>query len=279
MEIRFSNGPDRVYQEKLNALLQEIFFDFQFWYDLDLWDQNYESYSIMVGDEIVSNICVYKAKVLFRGQPYTALSVGAVATREDYRGKGLARKLMEHIIEKYPDTPMYLCANDGVLGFYPRFGFKRVYEKQPVVHCRVNNSVSPLKLTHSDPKVWHYVYNRINFSKELDCLNTACINIFHIYQGYLNNSLYEIPELETMVIADQEGPVLSIRGVFSLRPINFAQLLPHLPFSGVENIEFGFMPYWPDLEYEMEERETDPWFVRGVKCDLGDIKFPELSIT
>lgn len=38
------------------------------------------------------------------------------------------------------------------------------------------------------------------------------------------------------------------------------------------------MPCWPDIHYTMQEYETDPLFVRGVRCDLGDFKFPELSI-
>lgn len=39
------------------------------------------------------------------------------------------------------------------------------------------------------------------------------------------------------------------------------------------------MPYWSDIDYTMQEYKTDPLFVRNVNCDLGDFKFPELSIT
>ena len=112
----------------LNNLLKDVFFDFQFWYDLNLWDENYESYSITDKGEIVSNICVYKAQILFNQKQYTALSVGAVATKKEYRGRGLSRLLMEHIIHKYDNVPMYLSANDSVVDFYPIFGFERVYE-------------------------------------------------------------------------------------------------------------------------------------------------------
>lgn len=31
--------------------------------------------------------------------------------------------------------------------------------------------------------------------------------------------------------------------------------------------------------YSMQECDTDPLFVKNVNCDLGDFKFPELSIT
>ncbi len=278
-QIAFCNGPNKEYQKRLNHLLKGIFFDFQFWYDLNLWDENYESYSISKGDEMVSNICVYKTQILFKGEPHLALSVGAVATREDYRGKGLSRRLMEHIVAKYRGTPMYLYADDEVLDFYPKFGFERVYEKQPVSDSVVDNTADAIRLSYDDPKIQTYVYNRVSYSPKLDCLNTACINMFHIHLGYLKNNLFEIPELSTLVVAKQQGTTLRLIGVFSLKHILFAQLLPLLPFSNVDRIEFSFMPYWPDLHYVMEEREMSPLFVRGLGCDLGGFKFPELSTT
>lgn len=279
IQILFCNGNNKEHQGKLNTLLKDIFLDFKFWYDLDLWDENYESYSIAVNNEMIANICVYKTQVLLRGQNHRALSVGAVATKERHRGRGLSRRLMDHIIDKYHNTPMYLSANESVVDFYPKFGFKRLYEKQPVSNFAVNNSVLPIQLSYDDPKVWRYVYNRVNYSQELDCLNTASINMFHIHHGYLKNSLFEIPELKALVIAQQHEKTLKILGVFSLEHITFKDLARCLPFSNVERIEFGFMPYWTDIAYVMEEQETDPLFVRGLTCDLGTFKFPELSIT
>lgn len=194
-------------------------------------------------------------------------------------GRGLMRILMEHIIKKYDNVPMYLSANDSVVDFYPKFGFKRVYEKLPVCECAINNDAMPNKLSYDDPKVWDYVYKRMNFSPKLDCLNSASINIFHIYWGYLKDCIYELPELDTMVIAEQRGETLKLIGVFSRRDICFSDLVKYLPFINVKKIEFGFMPYWSDVNYIMKEYEKDPLFVRGVRCDLGDFKFPELSIT
>ncbi|HOM01524.1 MAG TPA: GNAT family N-acetyltransferase [Acetivibrio sp.] len=279
MQISFNNRNDKEYQFMLNNLLKDIFLDFQFWYDLNLWDENYESYSIVENGEIVSNICVFKTQILFNQKQYPALSVGAVATKKEYRGRGLFRILMEHIIEKYNNVPMYLSANDTVLDFYPKFGFKRVYEKLPICECVIDNDIMPNKLSYDDPKVWDYVYKRVNFSQKLDCLNSASINIFHIYWGYLKDCIYELPEIDTMVIAEQKGQTLKLIGVFSMKDISFTDLVKYLPFTNVKKIEFGFMPYWSDVNYIMKEYETDPLFVRGLRCDLGDFKFPELAIT
>ncbi|TYQ16171.1 UNVERIFIED_CONTAM: putative acyltransferase [Acetivibrio alkalicellulosi] len=279
MEIIFNNGNDKAYQNMLNNLLKNIFLDFQFWYDLNLWDENYESYSIIEQGEIISNVCVFKTQILFNNKKYSALSIGAVATKEEHRNRGLSRRLINHIINKYDSFPMYLSANDGVVNFYPKFGFERIFEKLPVCSVEIKNHISPVKLKFNDPKVWNYVYKRINFSNKLDCLNTGSINIFHIYWGYIKDFIYEIPELDTMVIAEQKGTTLKLIGVFSLKDVSFTDLIRCLPFNGIEKIEFGFMPYWSDIKYDMQEYETDPIFVRNLGCDLGEFKFPELSIT
>jgi predicted acetyltransferase len=107
MQIAFNNGNDKDYQTMLNNFLKRIFFNFQFWYDLNLWDENYESYSIIENDEIVSNICVYKTQLIFNAKQYPALSIGAVATKQEYRGRGLSRLLMEQFIGKYDGIHQY----------------------------------------------------------------------------------------------------------------------------------------------------------------------------
>ena len=263
----------------LNILLRDIFLDFQFWYDLNLWDENYESYAIVENDKIVSNICIYKTRLVFDKKQYQALSIGAVATRKEFRGKGYSRILMEHIINKYEGVPMYLSGNNSVVDFYPKFGFISTYEKLPVYKCEINNDKVPQRLRYNDQKVLEYVYNRINYSQKLDCLNTFSINIFHIYSGYLKNLIYEIPDIDTMIIAKQIDSTLKLIGVFSLKEIRFFDLLKRLPFDNINRIEFGFMPYWGDIKYTMQEYETDPLFIKNISCDLGDYKFPELSIT
>lgn len=37
-DIVFNNSNDKEYQALLNKLLKDIFLDFKFWYDLNLWD-------------------------------------------------------------------------------------------------------------------------------------------------------------------------------------------------------------------------------------------------
>lgn len=279
MKISLCNSNDKEYQKKLNKLLNRVFLDFKFWYDLDLWDENYESYSISVGDEIVSNICIYKTQVIFEGKRQLALSVGAVATKKEYRGKGLSRKIMEHIIKKYDGVPMYLSANEDVVEFYPKFGFERAFEKSPVMDIDINNLHEAKKLKYDDEKVKDYIYSRTNYSSEMDCLNTASINLFHIHLGYLKDYIYELNDIKTMIVAYKTDETLKIKAIYSSGEVTFNELVENLPFKDVKKIEFGFLPTYENLDYYMEDNEADPWFIRNVSCDISSIKFPELSMT
>jgi hypothetical protein len=58
MQISFNNGNDKKYQHMLNNLLKDIFFDFQFWYDLNLWDKNSATHLIALYQES-PKICTY----------------------------------------------------------------------------------------------------------------------------------------------------------------------------------------------------------------------------
>lgn len=282
MRFVFNNENNKEYQNKFNNLMKEIFFDFGFWLDLNLWDENYESYAIEDNGQLVSNVCVYKTNIIFRGIKYSALSVGGVATKPEYRKKGLLKTLIEKVIKKYENTPMYLCANNSVIDFYPKFGFERVYEKLPVVDLKLDNEFDGdicRKLQYDDKKVWEYIYKRNVFSKNLDCLNTQSINMFHLYSGQYNDSIFELAEINTLIIAKKKNDILKIFNVYCKQEVEFNELLKNLPFKGVKRIEFGFMPYWENINYRMEEYKTDPIFVKNLKCKLGDFKFPEFSIT
>jgi ElaA protein len=55
-------------------------------------------------------------------------AVGRVVVREDHRGEGLARELMEKVIADRPGVALVLHAQEYVAGLYARFGFERFGE-------------------------------------------------------------------------------------------------------------------------------------------------------
>jgi len=282
MPIICCNTDDKDYQRRLNALLSPIFLDFSFWYDLNLWDERYESYAVTLdgaAGPIVSNICVFKTRLLWRGAPVEALSLGAVCTDPRHRGKGYARMLMERVLARYPRQPMYLSANESVLDFYPRFGFRPVREKLPALICTIDNASPPAKPAFDDPKVARYVRERKVFSNLLDCANADPVALFHIHLGPYKDCLYEIPECQALAVAGQEGETLRLYGLFALRSVRWEELAARLPFAGVRRVEFGFAPDALGAPFHWEEFDGDALFVRGARCELGDFKFPDLCFT
>ena len=63
------------------------------------------------------------ASALFIGDKSVLL--GAVATRETARGRGLASKLVKALADSFDDKTVYLfCRNDSLLEFYKKIGFE-----------------------------------------------------------------------------------------------------------------------------------------------------------
>lgn len=280
MHIALCNSDDKQYQRGWNALVTMVFQDFSFWLDQNLWDTRYESYAIVEEGTFLSNINVFKTALLWDGKPVSALSIGAVCTHPAHRGKGYSRRLMEHILNRYPNTPMYLSANDSVLNFYPKFGFEPAYEKLPVIEASLDGTTPAVQLAYADPKVWAYVHGRVNFSAVLDCTNTDIVTMFDVRQDGLEQCLYELPDIQTMIVARQSGETLRLIGVFALRPVTWSQIMPRLPFAGVRRVEFGFMPDALDVgPHTMEACQGEVIFIRGTACNVSDRKFPELSWT
>lgn len=281
-KITMQNRGDSHYKTLRNDLIQEVFgFTFVKWDALGLWDDRYESYSIIEDGKMLSNIFVYKVELLIGGKVFRAYQLGGVATRKDCRGQGLSRQIMEHILERYPETPLFLFANRNVLDFYPRFGFKRVTESLPYVCMSIDNSQAQVCKLALDSDIYASIlYNRKIFSGMLDCTNTQSVQIFNVMMSY-PDSIYHIPERGCIVIAKQDGDKLFIADIIAIKQIQFDALAPFLPFSGISRVEFGFCPDWLDVKCEWERitDDNDAMFIRGEWPLPRQFKVPATSIT
>jgi len=253
------------FNNQYNDLMMDTFgFSLEKWHRKRVWDDSYECYSIIENGIMIANISVYKMKLLINGSQQDCIQIGGVATRKEYRGKGLSRSLMEYILIIYPDTPSFLFANDDVLEFYPKFGYESTTEKQPYIECNLQSKGEMKKFELKDSKIDCYLRERGQFSKVLDCTNHYSINWFHIQNIYLEDS-YDISDLDVMVVGEQKDNILRIYDVISKNPVSFPQIVPHLHFSGVDIIEFGFNPDWLGIDYSIRENklEGSTLFVKG----------------
>lgn len=282
MQITFQNKNDASYEALFNALMLDAFgFSFAPWHAQRVWEPEYESYSIIENGVMLSNVCVYKMNLLIEGNRLCAHQLGAVATHSAHRGRGLARAIMTHIFEKYPDEPAFLLANDTVLNFYPRFGFRREVEHYPVLAHVINNAhIAPRKLAAESSLPRAYLTNGRRTAGGLDCERCAPIALFHLLVEFPQN-IYHIAECDAFVVAVQSGTELRLEYVNMPAALPFAELARYLPFVGVERVRLGYMCDAPELvrEWSRVPPEDRTLFVRGALPLPGPRLFPSLFTT
>ena len=124
-----------VKQVRDNAPLRESFFalarrvfglSFEEWHRAGWWTDRYVPYTMVYRDgSAAANVSVNRIDTVWRGEALRLVQLGTVMTAPEHRGKGLARSLMEAVLDDWGRTcdGVYLYANDTVLEFYPKFGF------------------------------------------------------------------------------------------------------------------------------------------------------------
>jgi GNAT superfamily N-acetyltransferase len=282
MQITMNNHNNKVYTELFCEFIKDIFcFSFAPWLERKLWDERYESYSVIDNGRMLANICVYKTEMNVCGKPFYTLQFGGVAVRKEKRSMGLSRLLTEYILEKYNNIPVFLGANSRVTKFYPRFGFRPVQTYHPKIQAAINNSqCNAIKRGPDDITVIQAIQCRTMYSNTLDSLNTQPIQMFHLLLDY-SDAIYHLPDHDTIVVAEQNGDKLFIADVIAKTPISFDTLQKELPFNGIQCVEFGFCPDWlgVDPEWEPVDMAEEPYFICGEWNLPEKFRFPIISET
>jgi N-acetylglutamate synthase-like GNAT family acetyltransferase len=66
------------------------------------------------------------------------LELASIAVMEQHRGEGLARAIIEHLLQENP-RPLYLTCRSHLQPFYQRFGFQTLsYEEMPRFYQRLS---------------------------------------------------------------------------------------------------------------------------------------------
>ena len=123
---------DAAARAALGALTQAALgFDFEAWAARGFCARGaYVPYSFEEDGRILSNVSVNRMEFCLNGEKRRWLQLGTVATREDMRGRGLARRLVEIALADSMDgcDGVYLFANPEAAGFYEKCGFTRGIE-------------------------------------------------------------------------------------------------------------------------------------------------------
>ncbi|EAA0035574.1 GNAT family N-acetyltransferase [Listeria monocytogenes] len=278
---------NKMYRDSFNKLAESTFdINFEEWFRSGFWNDKYVCYSYIDNNEVISNVSINKMNLIYQGENYSALQIGTVMTYPNYRGQGLAKNLLNHVIAKYEDQYdfLYLFANDTVLDFYPKFGFERIEESSFTVDaCNLKKKASKLKKLNPDNKtdfqlISRIVSKRAPLSNILDVKESEDLLMFYVLIA-LKNELYYLEELDVIILMEQEGTDLYVLDILSTKKLDVVEVLSYLSTKKIETIHLLFTPEkskYIDAAYIIETE--DMLFVRpNVLTSENYFLFPATS--
>ena len=282
--VDFKN--DERFRKSLNSLTKKVYhFDFEGWYKIGHWSDRLIPYSLSKGNNIVSNIFVNVIDFLVKGEKRTYIQIGTVMTAPECRNQGLSRLLLEKVLGEWRGKCdlIYLFANDSVLDFYPKFGFRRVEEYQ--YSKEINLQVSQpkvIKLNMLDNQSKELLFNKVNQSapfSQLSMIDDASLVMFS-YTAIREDNVYYIKELDAVVIADFEQDTLYLKDVFCETEVPLDKVISVLASNETTKVVLGFTPNEKDSFDESILIPVDALFILDDRWGLFNnekLQFPVLS--
>lgn len=274
-------------RESFNELTEKTYgFDFRKWFDNGYWGNEYIPYSLLDGETIVANVSVNIMDFRVLGEIKRYIQIGTVMTDEDYRGRGLSRALMEKVIEEWEDQCefIYLFANDTVLNFYPKFGFKEYKEYQCSLNISTEKSIEEIrKINIEDPKdkdiLLRNINNKVTLSKFYNVNNTSLIMFYCI--DFMKDNIYYIEDYDAIAICEYNEDKLLVLDIFTVKEIELEKVINALIKDNVKKVILGFTPNETSLYIEeLVKEDNDTLFIRCKKENIFEkekLMFPILS--
>jgi len=254
---------DGLLREEFHRLTRATFgFDLEEWYKAGYWDNHYIPFSMLYGGKIISNVSISTFDLVIDGNQRSALQLGTVMTHPDHRGKGLASKLIDHILEQYHSKTdaIFLLSNLKSEGFYSQLGFKRIPETSfiaaPIQQPKAEKDWVNLDFSKPETRklVQERARNRAPLSNKFGHLDCDHLFLFHCLYDY-PSGIYLDPLTDALVICKLAGRNLHIYDIVGNPMPDAGKILAGCPFSGVEKLIFHFTP---DL-LNLPDVQTKPW--------------------
>ncbi|MCC8056872.1 GNAT family N-acetyltransferase [Cloacibacillus sp.] len=248
------------------ALAERVFgLSFAGWYAEGYWREKYIPYALTYGNDVVANASVNIIDMEWRHKPRRYIQIGTVMTAPEYRKRGFCRRLLETILKDWrkESDAIYLFANDGVLDFYPKFGFERAVQYQYTVELRHRRRIGETrKLDMSaaaDVAILEEYYKKSNPYSAFTERDNFGLLMFYC-SSFMKDCVYLSEDLGVVAVMGRESENLICYDIYGdgARP-----LLEALEtFAGIEakNVLLGFTP-------------TDFISMEGVEVGGGDTLF------
>lgn len=290
MELVSNYMRDDTLRHALNELAKKTFWiDFEDWVTGGYFEGDYIPYSFMENGKIISNVSANRMTFLQNGVERNYIQIGTVMTDENYRRRGLAKKLIDHVIEQYKDNcdGFYLFANLEALEFYDQCGFSRVTEYRYEVKeefCKrrsegerfmpVNTADGQMKQKYMD-MIRHSAVN-----SSMEQINKFGLQMF--YTADMENVCYA-KDMDCFIVAETEGDTLFLQSIICENQVALSDVLCRM--SGeYHECRLGFTPTLKDIDMCIAEKydgaEDYRLFYFGDQLksiEKEKLYFPELS--
>lgn len=273
---------NKILRASLNRLAQATFgIDFEQWYQAGFWGEQYIPYSLVENGEVIANVSVNVMDFTLNGEEKHYIQLGTVMTAEPYRGKGLCRRLMEQVLEEYRKADgIYLFANDGVLDFYPKFGFAPAKEYQYLKTVSNPEECQFIPVDMEDEDNWIAVGSAIRTSAVNSALwmHNIGLDLFYL-TDFMRDSVWKLPGEDIYAVAEIDGDRLVLHEVFAPFEVDLDAVIEAFG-GGIREVVLGFTPTdTSGFRYEEAKEEDTTLFLLGdwEVFSRGKMIFPTLS--
>ena len=241
-----------VTQIKDNQKLRQSFFDltketfdlsFQEWFEAGYWGNRYRPYCLIDEGKVIASVSVNLMDIVWQGQTRNYLQIGTVMTAKSYRQQGLAKFLLETVIDQWCDKvdAIYLFANDTVLDFYPKFGFKIESEYQATLAITpTDGDFRRLDMDNLlDKEILKSCYQESNPFSKLASTDNYGLLMFYC-DNFMRDCLYYSQKRGVVVVAIQNKDNLECLDIFGKTTVQLITILNELATEATKNCHLGF---------------------------------------
>ena len=286
---------DSTLLDSFNELTRNTFgFDFTGWHAAGHFSDMYVPHVVLDKEKVVSNVSVNRMQFDMGGVIKNYIQIGTVMTDDEYRGRGLNRKIMESIMQEYAGKVdgIYLFGNDSVLEYYPKFGFVPCEEYEYYFAYDNNTDVIPYdmeKVDMADEAQAKRVYAVMeNYSATPDVPNendamymSENLGLYHFWMdSEYRDNIYYLPECGVYVVAAVDNEKLNLYQIIGKEKADVKRIAKSFG-EGFSEVALGYTPVHKDgLSVRIHKEEDCTLFILGeeLRCmNEKHMMFPILS--
>jgi GNAT superfamily N-acetyltransferase len=287
IEIRRVRRGDPAAHEQFHAFVPLTFrgVDFRRWDERGGWNDDYEAWLLEHDGEVVASTGLMRMRLLVAGEERRGYQLGAVSTHPARRGHGYSRMLLEAVLAQIDDeqAPALLFANERVLAFYPRFGFRIVAQRRFVADAAIDpTAVSAPRCDMGDAthraRLDELCRDAPANDPRFGARDYFTVLLWHL--TYRPIQAFRLDHDQAIAVVERRGDTLVLHDLVARRPFDLAAALPSLIDAPIARIEFGFSPrrWWPQAN-SVGAYAGSPLFVRGIEDLAEPLRFPDLAQT